>query len=514
MPKQANILYIMADQWSALAGGGAYQHPVVKTPNIDKLAQNGVVFDNFYANSPLCAPSRFAMMTGLLPSKTGGYDNASELPSSTPTLAHHLRHLGYHTCLSGKMHFVGADQLHGFEQRLTTDIYPADFGWTVNWDEPEERIDWWYHNMLSVKQAGIAQTSNQLEYDDAVGNQAIQYLYQRARSQNDKQPFALCASFTHPHDPYATRQKYWDKYQHDEIDLPRVPPIAYADLDPHSQRIHNACAMGELDISDDDVRRARHAYYGNISYIDEWVGRLVEVLEQTGLRENTIIIVSSDHGDMLGERGLWYKMNFFENACRVPAIISAPQIYAPGRIPNNCSLIDLLPTFVEMAGGINVSTPHDGRSLVPLLEGREQQDPDEVFGEYMGEGSVAPIFMIKRANHKFIWCECDPNQLYDLDNDPDELNNLSGQNAFSTLEAKFEKEVQQRWNVKQIKNAVLEDQRRRHFVADALTIGHYHSWDYQPIQDAGTQFMRNHLDLNDLEARTRYPVPRKYPEDP
>ena len=149
-----NFLVIMVDQLSALRLK-AYGHPVVKTPALDRLAENGVVFESAYSPSPLCAPARAIFMSGLLPSHTGVYDNAAEFRSAIPTFAHYLRLEGYKTCLSGKMHFVGPDQLHGLEERLTTDIYPADFGWTADWRLRQERIDWWYHNMTSVKQAGI-----------------------------------------------------------------------------------------------------------------------------------------------------------------------------------------------------------------------------------------------------------------------------------------------------------------------------------------------------------------------
>ena len=134
--KKPNILYIMADQMSApLLSIYDKSSPIV-TPNLEKLAQGGVVFDSAYCSSPLCAPSRFVMVTGQLPSRIGAYDNASDLSADTPTYAHYLRREGYHTALAGKMHFCGPDQTHGYEQRLTSDIYPGDYGWSVNWDEP------------------------------------------------------------------------------------------------------------------------------------------------------------------------------------------------------------------------------------------------------------------------------------------------------------------------------------------------------------------------------------------
>ena len=134
--KKPNILYIMADQIAAPLLSMYDPNSPIKTPHLDRLARDGVVFDSAYCNSPLCAPSRYSMVTGQLPSRIGGFDNASDLPADTLTYAHYLRNEGYHTALSGKMHFVGPDQLHGYEQRLTSDIYPGDYGWTVNWDEP------------------------------------------------------------------------------------------------------------------------------------------------------------------------------------------------------------------------------------------------------------------------------------------------------------------------------------------------------------------------------------------
>jgi choline-sulfatase len=152
MPKRPNILFVMCDQ---MAPGflPIHGHPLVKAPHIESLAERGVVFESAYCASPLCAPSRFSMMAGRRPSGIDAWDNAADFAADIPTFAHYLRDAGYRTALSGKMHFCGPDQLHGFEERLTTDIYPADYGWTPDWERPEERPSW-YHNMLSVIQAG------------------------------------------------------------------------------------------------------------------------------------------------------------------------------------------------------------------------------------------------------------------------------------------------------------------------------------------------------------------------
>jgi hypothetical protein len=172
--KRPNILYIMADQMAAPMLKFNDPESVIKTPHLDELARTGVNFASAYCNSPLCAPSRFTMCSGQLPSKIGGYDNASILGPEVPTYAHYLRREGYETALAGKMHFIGPDQLHGFEHRLTSDIYPGDLGWSVNWDKPEERQEW-YHNMASVMQAGPCVRSNQLDYDEDTMHKVITF---------------------------------------------------------------------------------------------------------------------------------------------------------------------------------------------------------------------------------------------------------------------------------------------------------------------------------------------------
>lgn len=168
-------MFIMADQMAAPMLKMHNPDSVIKTPNIDKLAETGVVFDSAYCNSPLCAPSRFCLVSGQRPSKIGAYDNASHFNADIPTFAHYQRLAGYETSLIGKMHFVGPDQLHGYENRPMPDIYPADLGWTVNWDNPDDRQEW-FHNMDSVLQAGVAVATNQMDFDDEVLHRVSPFL--------------------------------------------------------------------------------------------------------------------------------------------------------------------------------------------------------------------------------------------------------------------------------------------------------------------------------------------------
>ncbi|CBF81890.1 hypothetical protein AN5449.2 [Aspergillus nidulans FGSC A4] len=421
--RKPNILYIMADQMAAPLLAFHDKDSPIKTPNLNKLAEEGVVFDSAYCNSPLCAPSRFVMVTGQLPSKIGAYDNAADLPADIPTYAHYLRREGYHTALAGKMHFCGPDQLHGYEQRLTSDIYPGDYGWSVNWDEPDVRLDY-YHNMSSVMDAGPVVRTNQLDFDEEVIYKSKQYLYDHVRQRTD-QPFCLTVSMTHPHDPYAMTKEFWDLYEDVEIPLPKHAAIPHDQQDPHSQRILKCIDLWGKELPEERIKAARRAYYAACTYVDTNVGKLLKVLDETGLRDDTIIVFTGDHGDMLGERGLWYKMAWFENSARVPFIVNAPNRFAPARISQNVSTMDILPTFAELVGAPLVKElPLDGVSLVPYLTGEDGVKTDTVLGEYMGEGTQSPVVMIRRGRWKFVYSLIDPPMLFDVQNDPLEKVNL------------------------------------------------------------------------------------------
>ncbi len=498
--ERPNILLVMADQLAA-AALPAYGNQIVQAPAISGLADTGVVFGNAYCNFPICAPSRFSMLSGRLASHIGAFDNAAEFPAEIPTLAHYLRLAGYRTCAAGKMHFIGADQLHGFEERITTDIYPADFGWTPDWKKPGKRLDW-FHNLVNVVEAGPCGRSLQIDFDDEVAFCATRRLFDYARD-GDQRPFFMLVSFSHPHDPYAIPREYWDRYEPDDIDMPAVAPLAPDDMDPHSRRLWENYDRGELPITETHVRNARHAYYGAISYLDDRIGELLRVLDTAGQRDDTIVIVTSDHGDMLGERGMWFKMSFFEGACRVPLIVHAPERFGPRRVAGNVSLVDLLPTVLDLAGA--GGAPSDGASLVPLMRGDADGWPDTVLGEYLAEGAVAPIFMVRRGQYKYIACETDPPQLYDLSADPRELANLAGTPGHAEPEKSLAKIVATRWDSAALSERVIASQKRRRLVFEALTTGARTPWDYRPPRDASRDYIRNNAGLYDTERRARIP---------
>jgi choline-sulfatase len=401
------------------------------------------------------------------------------------------------------MHFVGPDQLHGFEERLTTDIYPADFGWTPDYRKPGQRIDWWYHNLGSVTGAGVAEISNQMEYDDEVAHHAEQKLYDLARGKDDR-PWSLTVSFTHPHDPYVARKKFWDMYEDCEYLEPEVGAMPFDQQDAHSKRLMTACDYQNFDITEKDIRRSRRAYFANISYLDEKIGGIIDVLTRCRMADNTIVLFVSDHGDMLGERGLWFKMSFFDGSARVPLMIAAPGL-EPGRVNTPVSTVDVTPTLADLAGvSMDEIMPWtDGESLLELANGGSRDTPVAV--EYAAEGSNAPMVSLRYGKWKYNRCSLDSDQLFDLSADPCELRNLAADPAYRETLETLRDQVAARWDLSAYDAEVRQSQARRWVVYEALRNGAYYPWDFQPLQRASERYMRNHMDLNMLEENQRFP---------
>ena len=481
-----NILLVVADQLSASALP-AHGNPVVHAPALTALGAAGTVFDAAYCASPLCAPARAAMLTSRLPSQTGVYDNASELPADHPTIAHLLRAAGYGTALAGKMHFIGPDQLHGFERRLTTDVYPSDFEWTPDWElAPGERLAW-YHNMESLRQTRVTDAAMQTDYDDEVGFEAARHLRDTARLGNDR-PFFLTVSFTGPHDPWEVRQRHWDLYEGVDIGRPAVDVIPRDQADPHSIRLRDMYQADESPLTPEQASCARRGYLAAVSELDQRVGELLEVLDRTGLAGDTIVLFTSDHGEMLGERGLWYKMSFFDGSARVPLIASGPGIRT-GTIEAPVSHLDLAPTIAALAGVEPAGAEFSGVSLEPALT-RGEQPAGEAAAEYLAEGVTAPALMLRRGDFKYIRCGADPEQLYDLVNDPLELHNLASVDTPPAALQELRKAADRRWDAAAIEQQVLASQRRRQLVQSALATGAYTPWDHRPRRDASLEYVR------------------------
>ena len=352
----------------------------------------------------------------------------------------------------------------------------------------------------------MAMATFQIDYDDEVGFAARRWLfdYARDKTQGGNSPFAMVASFIHPHDPYVARPEWWNLYNDADIDMPAFVPTL-EELDPFSRRLMDGIEASYVPLTDEEVRRARRAYLANVSYFDSKVGELVQTLEEIGELDNTIVIVTADHGDMLGERGLWYKMNFFEHSARVPLIMAGPTV-THGTASNACSLVDLLPTFIDIGGGDQslLGEPIDGRTLMPLARG--ESDPvDQAIGEYCAEMTPYPVIMIRRGTLKYIHCDYDPPQLYDVVADPLETTNLANDPEYANQTQAFAEEVAARWDGDALRTRVIATQKSRRALYAAMEHGNADHWDYNPPSDASQQYVRNHMDWTVAAERYRYP---------
>ena len=460
-----NVLVVMADQLVPFLTS-PYGDPVARTPSLQRLADEGVRYDAAYTPYPLCSPARAAFMTGDYASRHGCYDNASILPADVPTVAHSLTLAGYETVLSGKMHFVGPDQLHGFAKRLTTDVYPAAMDWVPTQD-PEGRFVRGGHARSYVPpRVGVVDWSTFLAYDEETHFRALEYL-----RNGPHEPFFLVVSYHHPHDPFQVTQAMWDEYGDVEIPIPQTPAhVDYSAMDVWANEAHETDAV---DLRDPDSLRAlRRAYYALVTYIDRKLGELLEAMP-----DDTLVIFTSDHGDMLAERAMVQKRCFYEWSARVPLILRYPDRRDAGSVAAEpVSLLDLAPTILDLTGG-RERLPMDGGSL---LEPR-----GVVFSEYHVEKVRAPCFMVRRGRWKYVYIHGHGEQLFDLAEDPGEWHNLAPDPRAEELRAL----ILEQFDPDAIARSGAESVARRELIARAMAQTTTR-WDYSPVFDATKQYVR------------------------
>jgi choline-sulfatase len=497
-----NILFIQVDQLAAryLAG---YGHPAVKSPNIDRLMARSAVFDAAYCNYPLCSPSRASMLTGRLPFAIDQWDNGAEFYAELPTIAHYLTASGYRTTLCGKMHFVGPDQLHGFEERLLTDIYPSDFAWATDWAHvfrPGGGI-----RIRNVVEAGHCVRSLQMDYDEEVEHHARQAVFDFARAPEGK-PFFLTVSFSHPHPPYVAPKAFWDLYDDADIDMPSVPPMGPDELDPFNRLRWEMMGHQHYELTGEQVRAARRAYFANITYVDQRIGGVLDALDEAGLTDGTYIVFASDHGELLGERGMWLKDNFLEDSVRIPLAIAGPSI-EPRRVSDIVSLVDLAPTLLDLSGNAVAPVERlDGRSLVPLLDGRQPDRDGMAFIDFAGGGHDRVARALRRGHCKYVHADGLPPLLYDLSKDPDELTNRAEDPAYAEIRAAMASILDASWDPKALNERVAVSQKRRLFIqAAAETSGRYPNWSAEVRHGDADRFVRGRASSFYAKARFRFP---------
>jgi choline-sulfatase len=475
-----NILLVLVDQLVPFLTG-PYGDSVARTPALDRLAREGIRFDAAYTPYPLCSPARAALMAGVHASSLECWDNASVFHADVPTIAHHLTLAGYETVLSGKMHFVGPDQLHGLRRRLTTDVYPASMDWVPTQDEEGRFVRGGHARMYVPPRVGVEPWTKFFAFDEETHFRSLELIRERGRGPRDE-PFFLISSYHHPHDPFVVTPDLWRLYEDADVPLPERRDPNYTAMDVWANEAHETDDVPALD-DPDALRALRRAYYGLVTYVDRKLGELVQALEDTGQLEDTVVVFTSDHGDMLGERRMVQKRTFYEWSVRVPLLVRLPNGARAGEtVAAPVSLLDLAPTFLEVAGA-ETRLPLDGRSLL---------DPGEdriVFSEYHVEKVRAPCFMARKGRHKLVHVHGHDERLFDLDADPGEWDDLLGRPEVAEIEQELRGAIHAQFDVERLAEIGPASVARRELIARAMARNGTH-WDYQPFVDATTQYVR------------------------
>ncbi len=481
-----NIVMIMADQLTPYMMS-CYGNEEVICPNLDRLAQSGICYENAYTSNPLCTPARASLMTGKYTSALHCYDNASAFSCEEPTFVHYLTNAGYDTVLCGKMHFVGADQLHGFSRRMTTDVYPSGFSWLPSYVDEEKHIlqpDTWGNAIhYNAQTAGPGEWNEGIQYDEETHIKAREYLYtQGAAAEN---PFFLCVSYHHPHDPFNPPKKYWDLYEGRGITIPDIDD-ARLEGDTTLDKWLNT-GFHRTDVfpvkGRENLYAVRRAYSALVTYIDDKVGELIRDLKNTGLYEKTIIIFTSDHGDMLGERGMVQKRCFYEWSSRIPLIIHYPDNRC-GRVSAPVSIVDLAPTLAELAGASRM----DGIDGISLASGEPDRERP-VYCESHGEAILWPCYMVRKGVYKYTYIHEKETQLFCLETDPKEEINLSGKTEYREIEAELKSLILKRFDPQEVLDYLDTSIRKKKIVKEAMERTKI-AWDYVPVVDESRRFSR------------------------
>ena len=385
-----NLLYIHSDQHSPYISG-CYGDPLVRTPHLDALAASGVALDNTYCPSPICVPSRMSMLSGRYPHENQVCTNSQILDSGIPTLAHAMGSGGYKPVLIGRMHSNGPDQLHGYAERLVGDHGPnhiggrgADHGMLSGTAGPAR---------VSLEKAGHGQSAYQV-HDEDVTAATVDFFNRlgvKKRAGQPAEPFSLSVGFMLPHQPFVARLQDYE-YYYENMFPPHITEPFGEDLHPHIKMWREKSGIQE--VSDEEVRRARAAYWALVERMDILIGQIIAALRANGLEENTLIIYTSDHGEQVGEHSLWWKQTFYEDSVKVPAILSWPG-HLPGgtRCGRVVSSLDLNATMLDALGCPALPNSR-GRSLLPVLKDPDHAAWDDVaFSElcYDAAGGGGPF---------------------------------------------------------------------------------------------------------------------------
>jgi choline-sulfatase len=423
---------------------GVAGDPVARTPNLDAFAQTSVRFNNMYCTNPVCTPSRASLLTGLYTHNHQSFNNVTPLAPTHKTVAHHFGRAGYLTGLIGKMHFVDA-QTHGFDYHLDfndwfqylgpkTKLYADELSRANSGSGLPQIDDLWRDfgdpwkgartlddRKGSVATGRVSKIPEQDHFESFVARETVRFM---RRFRSEGQPFFLISSFLKPHDPFMPAERFAQMFRAEDMHLPET--WGKVDLSRAPSEIRNAIQKNgpTLELGNPDEAKKRIAYYyGNLAQMDDCAGTVLRALRDLELEENTIVVYTSDHGEMLGERGLWQKFEFYEGSCAVPLLIRDPGVSRPGVCETPLSQVSLLPTLGELCG-VPVSGPMDGRSFAQQVRNPNTPSTEPVFAEYNLRTPHAK-YMIRDGKYKYTFWTHDIAELYDLSVDPNEMNNLA-----------------------------------------------------------------------------------------
>ncbi len=428
-------------------------HPVVRTPHLDRLAAQSYTFDNAYCNSPICTPSRLSLLTGRYPHQIEAWDLGAIADRQHQTWGDYLTDAGYETVLCGRTHFNGTDRLLGFSDRLLDDL-PR---WRNTSGRPPRRTpDERRGSNSHVAECGPGDHEH-TRYDQNAANLAVDFLCERAAAPNDK-PFLLYCGFMHPHFPLIAPPEFYALYNPDTLELPDTWNEPLESQHPIIQH-HRWAWRNDIPPPEDTVRCALASYYALVSSLDAQIGRILEAIDTSSLREDTVVIYTSDHGEMAGHHGIWQKQCFYEPAVKVPLILRLPS-GETGRVAQNVSLVDILPTLLEIAG---LETPSDlpGDSLLEIARHEADETTRSAFSEYHHTGMLNAGFMLKRGNYKLCHYVRSEPQLFNISTDPLENNDLASKPEYATIRTAMEAALREIINPEREDARAKENQRSR-----------------------------------------------------
>jgi len=439
MAQPSNLVFIMSDEHNKRVLG-CYGHPMIKTPNLDRLAASGTRFTSAYTNCPICVPARASFATGQYVHKIRYWDNAIAYDGKTPTWGHRLMEQGHHVTSIGKLHYLDSDPgRNGFsEEILPLHIVNGvgDLLGLIREELPRRA------GALKLGPEAGRGESKYTKYDREIADETVKWLKQKATTLQNK-PWALYVGFVSPHFPLIAPAPFYDLYAEDAVPWPGMYEKDQRPSHPFIDALRQCQCYDEGFFDAAMVRRAITAYFGLTSFMDDNVGKILRALEETGLMNNTRVVYSSDHGDNLGTRGLWGKSTMYEESAGIPMILSGPDVPVGNVCDTPVTLADGFPTFIDALGA--KAHPEDarlpGHSLIETAKGNAPRRT--VLSEYHAAGSMCGAYMIRVGKWKYIHYATVPPMLFDLENDPFEKRDLGRDESFRAVVQQCEQLLRQ-----------------------------------------------------------------------